>query len=187
MKERVVDPLKLDVEAFARDGASLQGSWPASTLERIADSAAPEAPVGDWPPVQWTVRGERRTPRGGEAEIWLHLEADARAQLTCQRCLKPVEAHVAFARWFRFVRDEAVAAELDADSEEDVLTLTRHLDLRELVEDELLLELPLVPRHDSCPEPLPRPLEDADDAAIEEERPNPFAALAALKGKGRTQ
>lgn len=187
MKERVVDPRKLDVEVFARDGASLQGSWAAADLERIADGAAPEAPAAAWPAVQWAARGECRTPRGGEAQTWLHLEADARVQLTCQRCLKPVEAHVSFARWFRFVRDEAVAAELDADSDDDVLALTRHLDLRELVEDELLLEMPLVPRHDACPEPLPRPLEDADDQAIEEERPNPFAALAALKGKGRAQ
>ena len=64
------------------------------------------------------------------------------------------------------------------DSEDDVLALTRALDLRELVEDELLLALPIVPRHEVCPEPLPQP---ADDAAPAEPAPHPFAALAALK------
>ena len=34
-----------------------------------------------------------------------------------------------------------------------MLALSRALDLRELVEDELLLALPLVPRHEVCPEP----------------------------------
>jgi uncharacterized protein len=36
-----------------------------------------------------------------------------------------------------------------------VLALEPALDLKELVEDELLLALPLVPRHEVCPEPLP--------------------------------
>ena len=58
--------------------------------------------------------------------------------------------------------------------------LTRALDLRELIEDELLLAMPLVPRHEVCPEPLPvRTDEDMPDDA-----PNPFAALAALKRPG---
>ena len=36
-----------------------------------------------------------------------------------------------------------------------MLALEPALDLRGLVEDELLLALPLVPRHEVCPEPLP--------------------------------
>ena len=58
--------------------------------------------------------------------------------------------------------------------------LTTALDLPMLLEDELLLALPLVPRHDVCPEPLPRAFRDEADAA---ERP--FAALAALKQGSR--
>ncbi|MDP1159869.1 YceD family protein, partial [Klebsiella variicola] len=60
--------------------------------------------------------------------------------------------------------------------------LPRHLDARELIEDELLLALPLVPRHANCPQPLPGAGEQAEPEA--EQRPNPFAALAALKRKG---
>jgi uncharacterized protein len=84
-----------------------------------------------------------------------------------------------FERWFHFVDGEDQAAELDAESEEDVLASTRSLDLRQLAEDELLLALPLVPRHDVCPQPLLPAMSDPldEDAAP----PNPFAALAALK------
>jgi uncharacterized protein len=46
------------------------------------------------------------------------------------------------------------------------------------VEDELILALPLVPRHDACPQPLAAPATAEEPLA---ERPNPFAALAALK------
>jgi uncharacterized protein len=69
-----------------------------------------------------------------------------------------------------------------------VLALTRHLDALELVEDELLLSLPLVPRHEVCPQPLPvTTAELPEDEDGDEERPNPFAALAALKGRGPAQ
>lgn len=177
------DPRKLDVAALARDGAALQGEWPAAELPRLAEGAAPEAPAAAWPTVRWAVRGEQRQPRGGEAETWMHLEAAATVSLTCQRCLRPVQESVEFARWFRFVRDENEAAELDADSEDEVLALTRSLDLRELIEDELLLDLPLVPRHETCPEVLPNSAGVEEAAAEEAQKPNPFAVLAALKKK----
>jgi uncharacterized protein len=59
--------------------------------------------------------------------------------------------------------------------------MTRSLDLVSLVEDELLLALPLVPRHEVCPQPLP--MSHGDDVQ-EEPAPNPFAALAVLKRGG---
>ena len=106
MKPRSFNPLKLDVEAFAREGASLEGEWPATSLPRLAESAAPESDPAHWPPVRWTTRGETRTPKGGEPQIWLELGAEAQVALTCQRCLKPVREDLAVSRWFRFVKDE---------------------------------------------------------------------------------
>lgn len=187
MRARAFDPLKLDVEAFAREGGELQGEWPAAALARLAESGAPEAPAQGWPEVHWSARGEQRPVRAGEPETWLHLEADAEVALTCQRCLQPVRLPVSSERSFRFVRDEARAAELDMDSEDEVLALTRSLDLRELVEDELLLELPVVPRHEVCPQPLRVPEDDVSQEEVEPERPNPFAALAALKKGSASQ
>ena len=42
---------------------------------------------------------------------------------------------------------------------------------------ELILALPLVPRHESCPQPLPVPAAEPEEPA-----PNPFAALSRLRG-----
>ena len=186
MKQRQFDPLKLDVEAFARDGGRLDGEWSMVDLPRLAESAPPESPAATWPPLRWSVRGERVTPRAAEAQTWLHLEAEATVSLVCQRCLQAFAQPLAFARDLRFVRDEDLAAQLDADSDDDVLAMTRALDLRELIEDELLLELPLVPRHEQCPEPLVH-VDDELPEPAEEDKPNPFAALAALKGKAPKQ
>jgi uncharacterized protein len=179
MRNRVFSAAKLDVEAFAHDGASLEGEWPAVELERLADAAAPEAPASGWPVVSWSLEGEQRERRAAEPEIWLHLQADAEVSLTCQRCLRPVRERLEVERSILFVRGEDEAASLDADSEDDVLALPRHLDAKELIEDELLLALPLVPRHERCPEPLAAPA-DEDEAPLEE-KPNPFAALKTLK------
>jgi uncharacterized protein len=183
MKSRAFVPEKLDLAAFARDGASLEGEWPAASMERLADAGAPEAPAKDWPPLRWSLHGEVRQPKGATAQTWLHVAAQAEVAMTCQRCLKPVQEVLDIDRWVRFVDTEAEAAALDADSDDDVLALPRHLDARELIEDELLLALPLVPRHETCPEPLAH-AEDDEPAAEEEERPNPFAKLAALKRGG---
>jgi len=61
-----------------------------------------------------------------------------------------------------------------------VLALLPSLDLRALVEDELILALPLIPRHDTCPLPLPMSAGSAELAA-DGPPAHPFAALAALR------
>jgi uncharacterized protein len=178
MKARDFDPAKLDVEAFAKAGGSLEGTWPLRGLERFAASTVAAAESDR---VAWRARGEHRVVRGGHPQIWLHIEAQASVMLECQRCLAPVAAQVDARRSFLFVHGENTAAELDSDSEDDVLAMTHSLDLPELVEDELLLALPLVPRHDVCPEPL---VAQEPAEPLEEGVPHPFAALAALKRGG---
>lgn len=180
MKARDFDPTKLHVEAFAKEGATLEGVWPLATLERLAASVVGGSTTNT---VTWQARGELRPMRGGAPEIWLHLQAQATLMLECQRCLGPVATAVGAERSFLFVHGENAAAELDADSESDVLALTRSLDLRELVEDELLLSLPLVPRHEICPQPLLA--DERPEAVADDGKPNPFAALAALKRGGQ--
>jgi uncharacterized protein len=179
MSSRDFDPLRLDVASFAKAAGTLEGRWPLRQFGRLTDSAVADALLADDGDVAWQARGEARPQRGGEAQVWLHVNATTRVPLECQRCLKPVEVPLALERSFLFVHGEDAAAQLDTDSEDDVLALTRALDLRELIEDELLLALPIVPRHEVCPVPLVAP-ESGDEPLAE--RPNPFAALAVLKG-----
>ena len=100
--------------------------------------------------------------------------------MQCQRCLTPVLAAVEAERSFRFVADEATAAALDDEAEEDILVISRDFDALALVEDELILSLPLVPLHEVCPEVLPMSAADPEFEAASE-RPNPFGVLAGLK------
>jgi uncharacterized protein len=128
--------------------------------------------------VDWSLSGELRVAAGGERQRWLGLQARTALDLVCQRCLGPVRADLSVDRRVLFVETEERAEALDAELEDDVLALTRTLDSKTLIEDELLLALPLVPRHERCPQPLPLAVEED---RIVEERPNPFAALRGLK------
>lgn len=178
MSLRPPDPRKLDVAAFAADAGRLEGRWPLAHFERLGAESRPQ---GD---VVWSVRGQRKPIAGGEPEIWLHLEAHARIGLDCQRCLKPVAWDLDVERSLRFVSGEEAAAELDAEIEDDVLELVRSLDLRELIQDELLLALPLVPMHEHCPQPLSASADPAEVSLDPEQDAHPFAALARLKRNG---
>lgn len=177
MTSRKPDPRRLDVAAAAADAMRLEGRWPLAGFERLLDGVTQD---GD---VHWSVRGEQRALPGARAETWLHLTVQARVWRDCQRCLQPVALDLDLARALRFVADEATAEALDAESEDDVLALPRYLDLHELVEDELLLALPLVPMHESCPQSLPTSAGFDPGDALAEPAANPFAALAALQGR----
>ncbi|CAN5567596.1 DUF177 domain-containing protein [soil metagenome] len=182
MKIRPFDALKLDVEAFANAAGHLEGQWPLANFDRITEEIPPEAVDAASEPVQWSLDGEKRPARGALPETWLHLTAKTSLAMECQRCLQPVAVPLDIASSFRFVHDEATAEALDADSEEDILVLERSMNARLLIEDELLLALPVVALHDECPEPLPVP---EDGVPGEEDvKPNAFASLAALKRGG---
>ena len=195
MTSPAIDPLRLNVAHFATDGLEAEGDWAIAELPRLADSecpvdagsplkAHPDAPrppprsAGDLTRrVRWRAAGSHR-PVGGENQVWLHLVAGADVILQCQRCLQPLDEAVHVDRHFRFVADEDTAAALDDEIEDEVLALPKSLNLRDLVEDEMLLALPLVPRHDVCPETIPMQFGDVE---IVEEKANPFASLALLR------
>ncbi|MBE2244287.1 MAG: DUF177 domain-containing protein [Burkholderiaceae bacterium] len=181
MKPREFDPRRLDIERFAAEGGALEGDWPLAGMQRLCDAChvAPGADAADR--VRWSAGGEQRRRAGQAAQAWLHLTLDAKVDLTCQRCLSAVTVGLVVDRWFRFVDGEERAAALDAESEDDVLASSRTFDLHELAEDELLLALPLVPRHEVCPQPLAAPIGAGDPHDDPGPAESPFAALAALK------
>lgn len=176
-KEQSQEPRALDLTALAKNTGTLQGQWPLASMHRLADSLC-AATDGN---VAWSAQGSLLPVTGAAAEIWLELQAHADVPLQCQRCLQTLVEALDVHRRFRFVRTDEEAARLDEESEDDVLVLQPRLDLYELLEDELILALPIVPRHGACPQPLPAPAQELED---EEPAPNPFAALAALRGRG---
>lgn len=176
----------LDVGLFAAESATLEGELTLDHFPRLMASVFPatesatsaNAPA---PVVVWRFQGETRPVRVGLPEIWLHLTAQVTVDLECQRCLGPVSQVVNVDQSFRFVKSEEEAAALDLDTDEDLLVLSRLFNAEELLEDELLLALPIVPYHTVCPVPLTIKNGDQVSESASQERENPFAVLAQLK------
>lgn len=179
MNQRAFDPNRLELAAFARQGAALSGEWPQARFARLSASLVPVADGA--PAIRWVAQGELQARAGATPEVLLRLAIHTTVGLQCQRCLQPMLHGVEIERRFRFVRNEDEAARMDEEIDDDVLVLAKHLDLAELIEDELILSLPLVPRHEACPQPLLVPEAPVGDA---ESAPHPFAALAVLR-RGR--
>lgn len=173
------NPRRLDARAFSRSGAKLSGQWPLSGFARLRDVLAATDDGVVQGTVDWDLRGEEVPQRGGATQAWLHLQARAVLPLVCQRCLAPTHETLTLERDYQFVADEETAQLLDAEVEHEVLVLDRELDLHALLEDELLLDLPLVPRHEVCPQPL----EAGGNGSVAGEKP--FAALAGMIGARR--
>jgi uncharacterized protein len=185
MKETHTNARALRIERICKEGASLHGSWPLAALQRLSEGLAGPADGS----VTWRLQGSTRTVAGGAAQLWVQLGAQAVVPMQCQRCLAPMLQRLEVDQAIRFVHGEEKAAQLDEETEDDVLCLPAALDLQALVEDELILALPIVPRHEGpCPQPLlpdSTPLTPVPEEHLEAHEPHPFAALAALKGKGR--
>ncbi|MFT4191380.1 MAG: DUF177 domain-containing protein [Comamonas sp.] len=176
-------PDALDIRAFAQAGARLEGVDPLSAHGRLAEGLpAAESGLEAVPVVRWSATGRLAERVGRPSEVWLDLRVDADVPQICQRCLQPVQVAVQVARAFLFVADERTAGELDEDLEDDVLVISRRFDLHELIEDEILMALPIVPHHEVCPSELTWPAEDEGYAQAEQgARRQPFAALDVLK------
>jgi len=155
-----------DAFAFARDGRVLEGTLPVSELERLHDLLVEVA--GE---VSFRLRGFK----GERGEPMLQLEISGVLPLACQRCLDAVPFDLDVNSLLELVPEGAELSEDELeDDTRDFLPVERELDVAELVEDEILLALPVAPRHEKCGLP------GAADAG---ERINPFAALSGLKGK----
>jgi uncharacterized protein len=175
-------PGRLDVAAFAKARETLQGSDALPRYARLArDLHAQAADVQ----ITWQVQGEHRSAADGSVRPALHLRVQADLPLTCQRCMGPVTTPLRIDRHLVFAPDEAAAAALDDESEDDVLALTPELNLHALIEDELLMALPLAPRHQRCPGQVMLSAQDENFDAAGVQKAHPFAALAGLKKNGK--
>ena len=153
----------IDGQAFARERSRVSGHLALAELPRLAASGGESADVA------FEIEGGR----SAEGHPSLRVRAEGRVGMTCQRCLQPltvpveVDAELELAESLR----EAEAAE----DEVDRVVASRNMDVAALVEDELLLALPMVAAHEDCQLPA-----DDDGPA-----PSPFAGLAGLRRSGR--
>ncbi|MET4576348.1 YceD family protein [Ottowia thiooxydans] len=177
---RIFNARRLDVAAFSQAKAQLSGHDPVQNYERLSNELHGPAPGVL---IDWQAEGGQRRAVDGGTYVALHLNAGADLPLTCQLCMGEIIEPVTVDRHFLFLADEDAAASLDESSEEDdVLALSSEFDLQALIEDEMLMALPLVPRHEQCPEAPTLASDDADFEAALKDKAKPFASLASLKG-----
>ncbi|MCX7241497.1 MAG: DUF177 domain-containing protein [Burkholderiales bacterium] len=177
------DPRHLNLTALARERGELALAEHLGDFERLLQESGG---LGTERPVRFSAHAEMRPDASGAEQVWLRLRADAVLPLVCQRCLGPADIAVEVDRWLRFVATEEQAAAEDDASEEDVLVLSRAFDLLQLVEDEILMALPVAPMHGVCPQPVKLQAVDPDFVDAPEPKAHPFAVLEQFK-KNRTQ
>ena len=162
---RQIAGIVIDSCEFAREGRDLVGELAVADLPRLADVLAENVGV-----LSCRLSGGR----GEDGKLFLLLEVEGELCLKCQRCLGPLPYPLSIVSRLQLVPpgapwpDEALADDaadaIEALSEQPVLSL---------IEDEVLLALPVAPRHEACA--LPASGDLLGRVA------SPFSALARLK------
>jgi uncharacterized protein len=158
-----------DVEVLADEGAVVPVEFPVSELSRLLPDLADGSGVA---------RGELRFGRHLETAM-ADVALEATLALICQRCMRPMAQPVASASRVYFPLDETAAARLPME-EETMLAPEGRVRLQDVVAEELLLALPMAPRHENE--------SDCGEAVVEAEPEakgarRPFADLAKMMGR----
>lgn len=193
---------RIDAFAFARLGKSAQGAIALVRLGRVVDGL-PEQPLGEAGLVTWSVQGEEGKTGLLLGQPILRLHVRANPVVMCQRCNVPFAYPVDSEVVLQLVKseddlddDHSFADHGDDDDDEgdegvgrdsvahlpEKVVGSHHFDLLAQIEDELILSIPYVPKHDVCPGAQAK----ASEAPEEEpavKRPSPFAVLEQLKHK----
>ncbi len=164
MSQRIV----IDSKAFARDASLLQGELPVESLGRVLDLL-----IDSGGSLQYRVEGLLDPRNKPQIKLWV----DGDLSLRCQRCLEAIAYPLKIRSLLEFVDDEVDLTQEDIeDDSKDFLVANKELDVVALIEDEIILDLPSAPRHDSCALP---------DADLGAGKVSPFSVLQGLKRKAQ--
>jgi uncharacterized protein len=158
----------IDAFEFCRSNGHREGVTPVAEMSRLSKDCADQSGQ-----IVWTVDGSV-TVQGYPA---LTLSVSGTVQLMCQRCLTPFAFEMDTSTMLVLGKDDEEADQIEEildDESVDVIVGSRACDLRDLIEDEALLALPLAPKHEVCPDT--RLLD-----VLLNEKPSPFADLKKLK------
>lgn len=161
-----------DVSVLADEGAVVPVELPVSALTRLVPELAEASGVA---------RGELRFGRDLGTPM-ADVAVDATLSLVCQRCLRPMSQPVSTGSRVYFPADETAAARLPGEAE-TMLAPDGRVKLADVVAEELLLALPLAPRHEDEEDCEARIAPANVDASASEEPRRPFANLAELMGR----
>lgn len=165
-------PKTVDPERLAQNGADFKGSYEQKTMPRLRDIVEDDSGVCD-------VDLALDYSKGSRLKLIGQVSADL--SLVCQRCLEAFKQNV-----IAHVDLELVHTEGEEHREHDVFVLDGEgvLPLIELVEDEILLQIPNMPKHEhiaDCKQDMINRATEYVPEEDEEEKENPFAVLKNLK------
>ncbi len=171
-------PRSVDPKRLVEQRRSLTGAVGLDRLPRLAEVVV----AGDGEPNQLVARFELRFDRDTAGRGTVRGEVSAALMLRCQRCNEPYEFPVESRFTLALVSGLDEARRLP-DGYEPLLLERQRLDPAALVEDELLLALPAVPRHPegACAPPAVDTSEGPGVEEVVDDAPNPFAVLGHLK------
>lgn len=159
----------IDVAEFARLGTTLSGDVGVRDLPRLQDLVV----MGD-ERLHYELRGELNPRREAEITCIIH----GLVSLECRRCLETFDHCIDTASTLVFVSDESKLPPVEEEDESiDYVVAEAPVEVRTLIEDEIILALPVAPRHAAgeCKE--------SAGSQSTDDKPSPFAALAGLKRK----
>lgn len=172
--QKVKLPLTLDPVRTAQKRLDYAGIYTSNQIERAADSVVSVDSDVECN-LSFTIDSQHLVVIQGDAKLSVTLE--------CQRCGKPFHHHVHTKYCFSPVTSDEQAEALPEHYEPIEVNEFGEIDLLAMVEDEIILSLPVVPVHDfeHCE------VSDADrvfgELPEEAQKPNPFSVLASLKHK----
>lgn len=163
----------IDSLEFAADGDCITGRLALTSLPRLVDVLVNPDGWLDCELSGWQEKGRA----GASADrVGLRLRVSGMLGLRCQRCLTEVGFDCAIDSRLLLIAEGAEWPEEELEAEDyDAIPAERALSVLSLVEEEVLLALPSVPRHENCRLPGDPGPQEA------ESRPSLFAALASLK------
>ena len=167
-------PATIDPIQLAERSARLTGTLPLKSMPRLAQTCLDGS--GDVFVDLLFERGE------GEKVLLMHGTLRVSLRVTCQRCLEGLDLEIEASPWLLLLRPGAGRERLD--DEADILVAGKPLLLSALVEDELLLALPMVPTHElsECPAKVyVKNNLGRDGKDVRGAKKNPFAILDGLK------
>jgi uncharacterized protein len=161
-------PERIEPLVLAESGREFSGSLELAGLARLAPLLASQ---------QGTLAVTLLLDRDEVGMRYLAGRVSGRLELACQRCLAPMEFALDSGFRLGLVRSEEEAQDLPAGYE-PLLVAAEPMPLAEIVEDEVLLALPVVALHR---EPHPCAAQQQEPLPEGVQRENPFAVLAQLK------
>ena len=163
-------PESVDAWRMVASRRRYEGELPLGSLPRLRDSLASD---------EGTVRYRLEFGRDEMNVAYLKLDAETELPLLCQRSLEVFRFPVVIDQRLGLIAREQDESALSMGYE-PLLIESGELNLADVIEDELILSVPVVPVAPGS-EDRAEYSTDPEAGAGDEEKPSPFAALAQLK------